>query len=86
MHPLEQSSVAALFLYADDNFLRSRMTDESGRKDADKAQAALLDKFVERSIRENREMLEAARVAGMRCVDVAKPGSIEALTEELLAG
>jgi hypothetical protein len=40
---------------------------------------------VERSIRDKREMLEAARYAKLQCVDVAYPEALEALAKELAA-
>lgn len=82
---LEPGRITALFLYADDDFLRQRMVEEACRDDADEPKAALIDKFIERSLRENREMLEAARTADMRCVDVAVPGALDALMKELSA-
>ena len=81
---LDPAIITAVFLYADDDFLRSRMMQAAGYKDADKSMASIIDRFVERSIRENREMLAAARNAGIRCIDAAAPKSLEALTRELV--
>ncbi len=82
---LEPGSVTALFLYADDDFLRRRMMDEARRDVAYEQKAGIVEKFIERSLRENSEMLEAARTANIRCVDVAVPGTLGALTKELSA-
>lgn len=82
---LEPGSVAAVFLYADEDFLRRRMMEEAGHSDADEATAAIIAKFIERSIRENRDMLEAAQAANIRCVDVATPGTLDALTKAFSA-
>ena len=78
---LEAGSVTAVFLYADDDFLRQRMLDEARRDEAYDEKAAIIEKFIERSLRENRQMLEAARTANIRCVDVAVPGALDALVQ-----
>ncbi|WDZ75129.1 AAA family ATPase [Ensifer adhaerens] len=83
---LESGSIIALFLHADDDFLRRRMTDEARRDETYEQKAGIIDKFIERSLRENREMLEAARTANIRCVDVATPGALDALVREFSAG
>ncbi|MBV7517367.1 AAA family ATPase [Ensifer sp. ENS12] len=82
---LEPGSVAAVFLYADEDFLRRRMMEEAGHSDADEATAAIIAKFIERSIRENRDMLEAAQAANIRCVDVAAPGTLDKLMKAFSA-
>lgn len=83
---LEPGSITALFLYADDDFLRRRMRDEARGDETYEQKAGIIDKFIERSIRENRDMLEAARATGIRCVDVAAPGALDALVREFSAG
>ncbi|MFK0273314.1 AAA family ATPase [Ensifer sp. NPDC090286] len=83
---LEPGSIIALFLHANDEFLRRRMIDEARRDEAYDEKAAIIEKFIERSLRENREMLEAARTADIRCVDVAAPGALDALLAEFSAG
>lgn len=75
----------SVFLYAEDDFLRSRMIDESGFDTASPSIAAIIEKFIERSIRDNREMLKAARDADLQCVDVARLDAIEALLNELVS-
>jgi 2-phosphoglycerate kinase len=82
---LDQQIIKPVFLYADDDFLRSRMMDESAHKDAVGLMVPIIDKFIERSIRENRDMLAAAQSAGIQCIDVALPGSLETLHAELVA-
>ncbi|MBD9647682.1 hypothetical protein IB267_04865 [Ensifer sp. ENS09] len=83
---LEPGSVTALFLHADDDFLRRRMMDEARRDEAFYEKAAIIGTFIERSLRENREMLAAALTANIRCVDVAAPGALDALLAEFSAG
>ncbi|QRY68479.1 hypothetical protein JVX98_09440 [Ensifer sp. PDNC004] len=83
---LEPGSIIALFLHADDDFLRRRMMDEARRDEAYDEKAAIIEKFIERSLRENREMLEAAQTANIRCIDVAVPGALDALLTEFSAG
>ncbi|MGF6156144.1 2-phosphoglycerate kinase [Ensifer sp. KUDG1] len=83
---LDLGSVTALFLHADDDFLRRRMMDEARRDEAYDEKAAIIEKFIERSLRENREMLEAARTANIRCIHVAVPGALDALVQAFSAG
>lgn len=83
---LDPGLITAVHLYADDDLLRHRMIERSDYERADRAIAAVIDKFIERSIRENREMLEAARAANIRCVDVGVPGSIDSLMTSWLLG
>nr|WP_245494638.1 hypothetical protein [Rhizobium leguminosarum] len=85
MTKLDPNLLRAVFLYAEDDFLRARMMEEAGYKDATQSAASIIDKFVERSIRDKREMLEAARDAKLQCVDVAYPEALEALAKELAA-
>ncbi|WP_043612674.1 AAA family ATPase [Ensifer sp. ZNC0028] len=83
---LEAGSVTAVFLYADDDFLRQRMLDEARRDERYEQKAGIINKFIERSLRENRDMLESARAADIRCIDVAVPGAVEAVAQEFSAG
>lgn len=83
---LEPGSVTAVFLYADDDFLRQRMLDEARRDERYEQKAGIINKFIERSLRENRDMLESARAADIRCIDVAVPGAVEAVAQEFSAG
>ncbi|MBA1349285.1 hypothetical protein [Rhizobium sp. WYCCWR 11146] len=85
MTTLDPNLVRAVFLYAEDDFLRARMMEEAGYKDATQSAALVIEKFVERSIRDKREMLEAARDAKLQCVDVAYSEALEALAKELAA-
>ncbi|WP_245487539.1 hypothetical protein [Rhizobium leguminosarum] len=59
--------------------------EEAGYRDATQSAALIIEKFVERSIRDKREMLDAARDAKRQCVDVAYPEALEALAKELAA-
>ena len=85
MATVESALFKSVFLYAEDDFLRSRMIDESGFDSASSSTAAIIEKFIERSIRDNREMLKAARDADLQCVDVARPDAVEALVDELVS-
>lgn len=82
---LEPVGIIPLFLHADENFLRRRMMEEARRDDADGTKGSIIDKFIERSIRENRDMLEAAGAADIRCINVAAPGALGALVKEFSA-
>ncbi|MBD9623665.1 hypothetical protein IB279_11995 [Ensifer sp. ENS06] len=83
---LDPGSVTAVFLYADDDFLRQRMLDEARRDERYEQKAGIINKFIERSLRENRDMLQSARAADIRCVDVAAPGAVEAVVQAFSAG
>lgn len=82
MTQLDPNLIRPVFLHAEDDFLRARMWGEAGYENVIGA-AIGIEKFIERSIRENREMLEAARKANLQCVDVSKPEALGALTQEL---
>lgn len=75
---LDPNIVSMVFLYADDDFLRSRMMDSADYSKATRSIIPIIDKFIERSIRENREMLEAARATHIPCFDVANPKVLDA--------
>jgi 2-phosphoglycerate kinase len=85
MARIEAGVVQTVFFHAEDDFLRNRMIADSRSQDTDQASAAIIGKFIERSIRENGELFEAARSCSIRCVDVAVAGALETLMQELLA-
>ena len=85
MATVDSALVKSVFLYAEDDFLRCRMIDESGFDSASPSAEVIIEKFIGRSIRDNREMLKAARGADLQCVDVARPDAIEALLNELVS-
>lgn len=82
---IEPGLVRSLLLYSDSDFLQMRLTEESGLRDADPASGLVIRKFIERSLRENTELLRAAREVDMPCVDVAVPGALDGLLHEFSA-
>lgn len=79
MAVIEPGLVRPVVLYSDNEFLRVRLTEVSQLRDADQASAAVIRKFIERSLRENSELLERARESNIPCVDIAVPGALDTL-------
>jgi len=82
--PLLDITTAGVFLHAENDFLLERMRSQAQYADATAGQRRLLDAFIERSLRENTEMLAWARQHGMPLVDVAKPAALESFVIELV--
>lgn len=69
--PLLGMSVVGVCLHAAPDFLRARMEVASAYPLRDQRQRQLIDAFVERSLRENIALRDAARLANFVSVDVA---------------
>jgi len=82
---LEFPDVLAVGLYADAVFLRRRIEAESGYAEQDERQQALIARFVARSLRDNDEVVEAARRLGLQLIDAADPAAVESAGERLAA-
>lgn len=82
--PLLGDTTAGVFLHAENDFLLKRMRSEAGYDDATTGQRRIMDAFIERSLRENTEMLASARQHGVPLVDVAQPAAFESLITELV--
>ncbi|SOC93031.1 hypothetical protein SAMN05216358_3194 [Rhizobium sp. AN5] len=83
--PLLGSAVAGVFLHAQNDFLSDRMRAHAGYKDATAGQRRIMDAFIERSLRENTEMLASARHHHVPTVDIANPEAFDGLVNELTA-
>ena len=83
--PLLGSTVAGIFLHAQNDFLSDRMRAHAGYKDATAGQRRIMDAFIERSLRENTEMLASARHHHVPIVDIANPEAFDGLVNELTA-
>lgn len=81
---LNDTGLLAVCLYAKAEFLEERMKRESGYHDRDARQKRFIDKFIARSLRDNRELREAAQAHGIRLIDVTDPIGLERATEHLL--
>ncbi len=68
---------AMVYFYADHDFLRGRMHSESRYDDLDVNHQAVVDKFIDRSLRDNDEQLAAARSHRLECVDVGDAAAVE---------
>lgn len=67
--PLMSREVSGVFLYADNDVLRERMRSEAMYWQWDDNRRAIIDKFIDRSLRDNSEMQVVARNQGVRAVD-----------------
>lgn len=83
--PLLSGTVAGVFLHASNDFLLERMRAHARYDDATASQRRIVDAFIERSLRENTEMLAAAQQHHVPVVDVTKPQALETLVADLVA-
>ena len=79
---LDRKSFATIFLFANGGFLSDRMKGAARYDDADDVTRAIIDKFIERSIRDNSEMRASAMHLGIQMVDVADPEATELVFDE----
>ena len=77
-------SNVGICLYADALFLRNRMRSESQYDSFDQKRRAIIDKFIDRSLRDNTEILQAARTLGLICVEASDAGAINQLSADLI--
>jgi 2-phosphoglycerate kinase len=82
--PLVSDAVAGICLHADADFLRERMRSEARYRQVDEPARAIMDKFIERSLRDNSEMHEAAMQHGITIVDVSDPQAVACLSDDLV--
>jgi 2-phosphoglycerate kinase len=83
--PLLGSAVTGVFLHAGNDFLLERMRSHARYDDATASQRFIMDAFIERSLRENTEMLASAQQHNVQVVDVTKPQALETLVADLAA-
>ncbi|KJF71246.1 AAA family ATPase [Agrobacterium arsenijevicii] len=83
--PLLGGTVAGVFLHAEDDFLLARMRSEARYEDATAEQRRIMDAFIQRSLRENTEMLVSAREHQIPVVDITNPEAFDDLVTELTA-
>lgn len=82
--PLLSETAVGVCLHAPDLFLRERMQAEAGYSKASLADRLVMDKFIERSLRDNAEMHDAAAHDGFALVDVSEPGTVDKLYQSLV--
>ena len=83
--PLLGSTVAGVLLHAGNDFLLERMRSHARYEDATAGQRRIMDAFIERSLRENTEMLASAREHHLPIVDVTSPEALKTLAADLVA-
>ncbi len=77
--PLLGSTVAGVFLHADNDFLLDRMRSHAQYEDATADRRRIMDAFIERSLRKNTDMLASAQEHHLPVVDVTQPQAFETL-------
>lgn len=83
--PLLGDTVAGVFLHAGNDFLLERMRSHARYDDATAGQRRIMDAFIERSLRENTDMLASAQEHRLPIVDVSAPYAFDGLVAELTA-
>lgn len=83
--PLLGGSVAGVFLHAGNDFLLERMRSHARYEDATAERRRVIDAFIERSLRENTDMLASAQEHRLPVVDVTQPQALETLLTDLAA-
>ncbi len=83
--PLLGSTVAGVFLHAGNDFLLERMRSHAQYEDATADRRRIMDAFIERSLRENTDMLASAQEHHVPVVDVTQPRAFETLLTDLAA-
>lgn len=82
--PYISTRCEGILLHADGAFLRDRMRSEAGYEKSDEATRYIIDKFIDRSLRDNSEMYAAARQSGLRLVDASDRPAMAGLFTELV--
>ncbi|WP_320201255.1 hypothetical protein RMR16_000370 [Agrobacterium sp. rho-13.3] len=82
--PLLNDGLLGVCLHADNDFLKERMRSEAHYAHSDENRRGLIDKFINRSLRDNSEMYATAREHGLRTVDVSDDVALAALFDELV--
>lgn len=83
--PLLGGTVTGVFLHAGNDFLLERMRSQARYEDATAGQRRIMDAFIERSLRENTDMLASAQQHRLPVVDVTQPQAFETLLTDLSA-
>lgn len=83
--PLLSDEVFGVLLHAPDDFLLKRMRAASGYETRAPAERRPIDAFIDRSLRENAALRDAAREVGLRMVDASDEPAVAALFDELVS-
>lgn len=82
--PVVSDAVTAACLHAETEFLERRMRSEAGYDAADPETRLIMDRFIERSLRDNSKLRSEAEENGIRVVDAADAQAIDALFGDLV--
>jgi hypothetical protein len=77
--------ICGVLLHADNDVLEERIRAEAGYHDADAASRHVIDRFIERSLRDNTEMHAAALTHGLKITDTADNPAMADLFDELVS-
>ncbi|QLF71224.1 AAA family ATPase [Peteryoungia desertarenae] len=77
--------IRSFLLYADNNVLQERIRAEAGYHVADAASRHVIDRFIERSLRDNLEMHAAALKHGVQIADAADNAAMVGLFDEMVS-
>lgn len=80
---LDTSEACMVYLHSDSDFLRQRMYDQSRYHELDRGHQRIVDKFVDRSLRDNKETREAARLHGLLAIDVRDSDAVETFLDDV---
>ena len=83
--PLLGDEVAGVFLHAGNDFFLERMRSHARYQDAAAEKRRIIDAFIERSLRENTDMLASAQEHRVPVVNVTQPRAFETLLTDLAA-
>lgn len=83
--PILSREICGVFLYANNDVLQERIRAEAGYHDADAASRRIIDRFIERSLRDNTEMHAAALAHGVKIADAAYGPAMVGLFDELVS-
>jgi 2-phosphoglycerate kinase len=82
---LRLRAVSAVWLTADDDVFATRIRSESRHDEADPRGKQLIDKFIDRTLRFNRAMMEQVSRLGLAHVVVEDATTVEALAEQCVS-
>lgn len=70
-------ATAFIFLHAHPDILRARVHAQSGYGELDAAHRALVDAFLDRSLRDNAAIIQDAELRGLPCLDSGDAGALD---------
>ena len=83
--PILSQQICGVFLHTNNDVLQERIRAEAGYRDADAASRRIIDRFIERSLRDNTEMHAAALTLGVKIADAADNAAMIGLFDEMVS-